>query len=134
MGHILWQIASLCALVFYMMISSLNGGCEDSYILKSPSLCKIHRKYSTNASVLWEPLHMDPRAVKDETVDVNDFSRGSRKQLSETKTISSLMGPGLFVSPYDSIFHTSLFPWSSLRFLQSNLWLYRSCRSLTSWL
>lgn len=56
-----------------MMISSMNDDYEDSYILKSPSLCKIHRKYSTNASVLWEPLHMNPGAMNDGVVDGNDF-------------------------------------------------------------
>lgn len=66
--------------------------------LKIPQSLKIHKKYSTNASVLWEPLHMDPRAVKDEAVDIKDFPLGrSRKQFSETKTISSLIDPGPLV-------------------------------------
>lgn len=46
--HILWKFASLCAFIFYMMTSTLNlnNGCEDLCILKFPSVCKIHRKYS----------------------------------------------------------------------------------------
>lgn len=91
---------------FYMMIPSLNDGYEDSCILKSPSCCKIHKKYSAEASVLWEPLHMDPRAVKGEAIDVKHFLlRRSRKQLSETKTIRSLIDPGPLVSPCDSGSH-----------------------------
>jgi hypothetical protein len=101
-----------------MMISSLNDDCEDSCILKSPSLCKIHKKLFNKPSVLWEPLHIDPRAVKHKAVDVKDFPLGrSRKQLSETQTISSLIDPGSLVLPSDSSSHATSH--GALRFLNN---------------
>lgn len=43
---------------------------------------------------------MDPRAAKGEAVDVKHFPLGrSRKQLLETKTISSLIDPEPLMSP-----------------------------------